>query len=487
MFKDIADPVHGLIRLTKVEAELLATRAMQRLHNIHQLGLAYLVFPGANYTRHAHSIGACHNAGRMIDAIQRNADHELCKKYHEDFSKYRILALLHDIGHYPFSHATEHVIADYFTTTSGSTSLFASGKGVDQDQQPAPKAKQYRNHEEMGAFIIENDEEVVSVLKSNGYDPVEISERFRLTKPEYSPLSGIISSELDCDRLDYLRRTAMNSGAPYGSVDISFLIDQATLDNDGNFCFRGKAARSADHLLVSRFYDYMQVPFNKTAVALEWSLMESLKLVFGLGLIKPDAFAMEQRVSRGSDWQIFDDQYMFASFRKILSESTLSPVQADHLNAIACRRPAKLIASWDTLRSKSQSEGGADQYTEHAIKRKTLTKITGEFCEAHGLDRERMYVWECKVKFTKDGSDDDVESSDPSYFADGVHILDEKQGRARRLVKRGDMLVSTLSKAYLSGLRIYYMPERGDTKHVGTISQEFIAFAKDRFDLPTLP
>lgn len=410
MFKEIADPVHGLIRLEQVESELLATKALQRLHNVHQLGLAYLVFPGANYTRHAHSIGACHNAGRMLDAIGRNSKFKKLKSLKEDFAKYRIIALLHDVGHYPFSHATEHVIEDHFKSPNNSKAIFASAGQCDPTT-PAPTEPLFSNHEELGAFIIKNDPEIKAVLKKHHFDPTEIFERFQLKRPEFGPLSGVISSDLDCDRLDYLRRTAANSGAPFGSVDINFLIDQATLDGDGNFCFKPKAARAADHLLISRFYDYMQVPFNKTAVALEWSLVECLKELFKRKLIDPHRSAMERRVLDGDDWQTFDDQFLFGHFRKLRKEKNCSKLLQNHLDAISLRRPAKLLASWDTLRAKQSPKTASQQspYSEHSENKNNLEKAIGSFCSQEGIERDRIHVWETKVKFMKDEPDDDID------------------------------------------------------------------------------
>ncbi|WP_406624132.1 hypothetical protein [Acidovorax sp. SDU_ACID1] len=85
--KRITDPVHGSIQLTSLESDIVATKAFQRLHNVRQLGLAYYVFPAANYSRFSHSLGACHNASRMIDAIAVNGDSrakEKAEKYRTD-------------------------------------------------------------------------------------------------------------------------------------------------------------------------------------------------------------------------------------------------------------------------------------------------------------------------------------------------------------------------------------------------------------------
>ena len=98
--KHIQDPIHGTIGLSKLEAAILATPSFQRLHSIKQLGFVPLVYNGANYSRFEHSVGACHVMGTMIDAIERNTKKELGPNTKRD---YRLMALLHDLGHYPYS------------------------------------------------------------------------------------------------------------------------------------------------------------------------------------------------------------------------------------------------------------------------------------------------------------------------------------------------------------------------------------------------
>ena len=298
IFKTVTDPVHGNISLTKVEAEIMATAVMQRLHNVRQLGLAHLVYPGANYSRFSHSVGACHNAANMLQAIGRNTGIQLDEKLAQE---YRLVALMHDIGHYPFSHATETVIKNFYaqsmlveaTLGPAATERNEIKQLSDVDFQGNPTPQSY-DHEPLGEYIIRHDSEINRILNANGFDPTDLADRFSKARPD--KLIGIISSDLDCDRLDYLRRTAHNSGAPYGSVDVRFLIDQATVDSDGMFCFRGKAARAADHLLISRFYDYMQVPFNKTVASLEWSLVSCLKELLNIKKLDCSGLAIENMV-----------------------------------------------------------------------------------------------------------------------------------------------------------------------------------------------
>jgi HD superfamily phosphohydrolase len=109
--KTINDAVHGSIGLTQPEVDIVSSPAFQRLRNVKQLGLAALVYPGANYSRFAHSIGACHLVGRILDAIQRNTGNPFST---DTVQRYRLAALLHDIGHYPFSHVVENVVENVY-------------------------------------------------------------------------------------------------------------------------------------------------------------------------------------------------------------------------------------------------------------------------------------------------------------------------------------------------------------------------------------
>src|SRR5581483_6168447 len=121
----ISDPVHGTVGLSDLEARVLSTQAFQRLKNVKQLGLAYHVFPGADYSRFSHSVGVCHVTGRILGALQARYPERITE---DDVQLYRLAALLHDVGHYPFSHTLEHAIKDHYSNT-----LFADAEGV-----PAP-------------------------------------------------------------------------------------------------------------------------------------------------------------------------------------------------------------------------------------------------------------------------------------------------------------------------------------------------------------
>jgi HD superfamily phosphohydrolase len=165
--KQIADPVHGSIVVDELASRLIGTQAFQRLRNVKQLGLAHLVFPAADYSRFAHSIGVYHVTGRLLDALlARNV--QIAPREQQ---RYKLAALLHDVGHYPFSHAMEHALKDHFSATS---LLAGGGEGpVDPDRSKS------LNHEETGQEVIEGDTEIAAILGEAGFEPAEVYRIFR--------------------------------------------------------------------------------------------------------------------------------------------------------------------------------------------------------------------------------------------------------------------------------------------------------------------
>ena len=163
--KRISDPVHGTIGLSKTELELVGCPAFQRLRGIKQLGLANLVFPGADYSRFSHSLGVCHIAGRILDALVRNGHVSDCDLDEHEIQKYRLAALLHDVGHYPFSHAMEDALKD----------KYASQKLADPAIKSNSTNEDYFSHERVGKEILAADRKIAEKLEDNGFNPAEIA------------------------------------------------------------------------------------------------------------------------------------------------------------------------------------------------------------------------------------------------------------------------------------------------------------------------
>ncbi|AKB31292.1 Putative dNTP triphosphohydrolase, Archaeal subgroup [Methanosarcina siciliae HI350] len=209
--KVVLDPVHGYIELDEIVQELLATPQIQRLRRIMQLGFSNLVYPGANHNRFEHSLGTMHLATMLmknLDSIEEDKKMEI-----------RAAALLHDVGHGPFSHVTENIIDKYTR----------------------------RRHDDVRDIVRKG--EIKEALKKHGISPGNLAKHI---KGETS-LGQILSSEIDVDRMDYLVRDSHYTGVAFGVVDYNRLINQMHFYEDRLVIDYG-GLKAAESLLVSRFW-----------------------------------------------------------------------------------------------------------------------------------------------------------------------------------------------------------------------------------------
>ncbi len=272
----LRDPVHGLIVFERDQAvdqlawALIATPEFQRLRRIRQLGVAEFVFPSATHTRFAHSIGVFHTARKLVDIIRREVREEGSNPQNGRRDVAVIAALLHDLGHGPYSHTFEGV---------------QKARGVG------------RKHEQWTADIIRNKtglllplleahrcgfaEEVASLIEAE--DPTDI-------------YHAVVSSSFDADQLDYLRRDRLMTGTRAGAIDFDWLMEhirvkeikiEAPDDVDGlddmvsvpTFCLDSKALPAAEQFLLARYTLHEQVYFHKATRCVEHMIARLLRLV----------------------------------------------------------------------------------------------------------------------------------------------------------------------------------------------------------------
>ena len=226
----ISDPVHGYVKLDDLALDLVDTPQMQRLRWIKQLGLANLVYPGANHTRFEHSLGAFHLASRLAHHLELDR---------EEQQELRAAVLLHDVGHGPLSHVTESVLATYLR----------------------------RDHENVNDLLRKN--ELGEVLNTWGLDPARIQ---RLIKGETS-LGQIVNGEMDVDRMDYLVRDAHYTGVAYGVIDYQRLMEMIKIYR-GQLVVEEGGIHAAESLLVSRLLMYPTVYYHHVS-RIAQSMIES--------------------------------------------------------------------------------------------------------------------------------------------------------------------------------------------------------------------
>jgi len=240
--KEISDPLYGFVKLTPLELKLVDSVTFQRLRYIKQLGLAFLVFPSAHHTRFEHSLGVLHITDAVAERLGLKEKELL-----------RLSALLHDLGHPPFSHTTE--------------SLLPEGM----------------NHEDFTEKLV-RETEVWEVLKEElSEEEIEKVLRIALGRPkdeEEKALSLLITGQLGTDRMDYLRRDAYFCGVPYGHYDYLRLLSTLRLE-EGELAVEESGLRALEDFFLSRYFMYVQVYFHKVVRILSIHLMELTEKLLG--------------------------------------------------------------------------------------------------------------------------------------------------------------------------------------------------------------
>lgn len=310
-------PIHGLIPMNAWERKLIDSVVFQRLRRIRQLAWTDYVYPGAMHTRFEHSIGVMYVASLLFDNIVANSIEVLADLYGgsadwipRERQKVRLAALLHDVGHSPFSHASEELFPEKDSFgPPGTRSLFAD------EGQPKRRYK----HEEYSIALIKGP--LKDEIEAN-----ELNHGFRITADEIADLlqggmsagptllwREILSNQLDADRMDYLLRDSHHLGVSYGKYDLHRLASsvcafrhQSTGDSQVRVrigVFKG-GLHAAESLIIARYSMFKQVYFHKTRTAYDVHLQHAMEELLPQGMFPPpDEKGLEEYLT-WSDWKV---------------------------------------------------------------------------------------------------------------------------------------------------------------------------------------
>ncbi len=453
-FKRVADPIYNTIGLSELEVRVVNTSVFQRLRSIKQLGLAHFVFPGADYSRFSHSLGVCHVSGRILEALRDSNASDLLKD--KDIVLYRLAGLLHDIGHYPFSHAMENAVKKFFRDKLIVPVEAPLGRPENDYQDNDTDKFQFFNHEKTGEQILANDAELCKIFQDGNINPDDVSAIFMRSKPQ--PLANLISSDLDADRTDYLLRTAHHSGLPYGSVDLDYIINQMCLDNDGRVCVTMKALRAADHMLLCRYFDYLQSTFHKTVRGIELVLEDVIMALLDSGLISCSRYDVTGMIKDGT-WERFDESCLIEKIR-LLAENSTDHVITTKTESILKRLPPKLV--WEDEFLASRHEPKTKELFSHLVQR--AKENMSQWADQCGIEPVRWYIWSKNVTLTSVGSLVEVSSSFESKtdkednYWQAVRILaGDKSGTSTPIMRQSRSLMKILSNYSIYILRVYVL------------------------------
>jgi hypothetical protein len=258
--KSVHDPLYGFIELDETELRIIDSTPFRRLHRLKQLGQAYVVYPSAHHVRFEHSLGVCHLAGRVADGLELDGERRMVV---------RLAGLLHDIGHGPFSHLFDEVLAK----ADGE-----DGSGMD--------------HEAVSRIIIRRDPEISDILGETAEKVACILGHKQVPgwdRRDSLLAAEIISGPLDVDRMDYLRRDSYHLGVSYGRFDLDQLIHTMTetTDMDGNskIAVGIKGWSVAVQYLLGRYLMHAQVYQHHTVAVANRMCQAAVEAAVDAGIV----------------------------------------------------------------------------------------------------------------------------------------------------------------------------------------------------------
>jgi uncharacterized protein len=256
----IRDPLWDNIRLDRSALLALDTSAMQRLRYVRQVGHAFLVYPGATHTRFEHALGAYHLTKRALASLEERG--ELARVAEDDCVAVRLAALLHDIGHYPFSHALEEA--------------------------------GFPHHEALGVAKLTQGE-LGDTLRQIGGADLAGAVGALIRGVSDSPLQGLISGSLDLDKIDYLSRDARMCGVPYGTVDVDRLLSTLTLVETAQgrteVGVQEKGVSALESLLFAKYQMYRNVYWHHAVRSATCMFKRAVRRTVARGVLTAQAIA----------------------------------------------------------------------------------------------------------------------------------------------------------------------------------------------------
>ncbi len=257
-FEVVRDPLWNNIRLDPEALAVVDTAAVQRLRYVRQLGHAFLVYPGATHSRFEHALGAYHLARRLLAQVEDAGD---ARVEPADRVRLKLAALLHDIGHYPFSHALEEAGLPHHEVLAG-RQLASDGLAQRLAELDAPA------------------EQLLPLIQGTAREP----------------LAGLVSGSLDVDKLDYLSRDAWMCGVPYGVIDVDRLLTSLTVasDVDGRrtLALHEKGLAALESLLFAKYQMYRNVYWHHAVRSATAMFKRLVRRAIATAQLEPAAVAV---------------------------------------------------------------------------------------------------------------------------------------------------------------------------------------------------
>lgn len=318
------DPIHGFIDVYDNEMSIIQDPVFQRLRRIKQLSFAHLVYHGAEHSRFGHVLGTMHLADRALRSIKANSEKSGSEIDDEDVRTARMAALLHDVGHRPFSHALD--------------SLFEE------------------SHEDISkALVLGRFAPMIEGTGSDRVDPKQVANLIQRRLDDQKPfLTELISGQLDVDKMDYLLRDSYYAGVKYGMFDLDMLMDSLVLAGN-DLAVLSKGIMAAEQMIIARYHMFGQVYHHKTKRSFESLAQRVASRLLQDGYLEyPSAKSLS---NDADDLATMDDAWLMKAFKSV-KDKDVKNISKDLL----ARKPFEEVLNSDNLDLKNGSSESAIGY-----------------------------------------------------------------------------------------------------------------------------
>ncbi len=414
----VRDPIHGFIRVSDAERSLIDSPPVQRLRRIHQLGMGFLVYHGAEHSRFGHSLGTMHLAGRAFEEINNKREGLLGRKKDlpRNWQIMRLAGLLHDIGHTPFSHAAEALLP-----------MKLDGTG-------------HLRHEDFSSAILRSElaSEISSAFSDLGITAGDLDALFRgdpsgLGRPA-TIMHQLLSGEVDVDRMDYLLRDSLYTGVAYGRFDVERLTECITahrFKQQSSLAFEAGGVGALEGFIYARYFMYTQVYLHDVRCFYDIMLREALTELLN-------------RNGYGGKYPATSDIHDFLQMDDQWAMSGLKELARDGVEAARCIVER---SNWRTVDSTSAHPRAEEVSAWHAAR----LEIDGEFgAQAYRFDEPKKAAFQATEPRPYQRESDE---------GSPVVLVDETEDRPPRYIEKESMLVDRISREPVMFMRLYARPD----------------------------
>lgn len=329
--KVVYDNLHGYITLTRAEDRILSTAYYQRLRWVKQLGFSFYIFPGATHTRFSHALGVMHVMDRVLNSIGKAVPEEKlfdpnindeATVFHRTM---RLAAMLHDIGTFPFSHTIELAYINHW-----------------KKKKKHGKVKEMYNHEVLGSHILKNtnfEGGITKILLEEGIDPGLLAQIIA-GESDILLANQLMHSDIDADRMDYLKRDAYYTGINYGQYDLDLLIRfMCVVEHEGKevLAIKEEAMNSVEYFLISRYSWYSHIIDDGTGYKFDLIAAKIYEYFLENDNAYPFEVLIKDISQNPNKWFTFNDSYFLSKLHAYLAGDNHHPMIKELADMLAYR------------------------------------------------------------------------------------------------------------------------------------------------------